>query len=61
MKKNYFRKLINYIYYHRSRSAHGNIDIKDKMMLGEIIPYYKKFNEIVDIYIEKFLEQHGSA
>jgi hypothetical protein len=60
MKKDYFRKLINYIYDHRSRPAHGNIDIKDRVMLGEIVPYYKKFNEIVDNYIEQFLERYVS-
>jgi len=61
MKKDIFKKLINQIYGHRSRPAHGNIDIKEKVKLGEIITYYKKFNEIVDIYIEKFLDQYSTT
>lgn len=60
MKKKNFKKLIQEIYSLRSKPAHGNIDIKDKMKLDAIIPYYKRLNEIVNSYVEKFLDKYGA-
>lgn len=59
MKKDNFKKLIHKIYGLRSKPGHGNIDIKEGMVLRATIPYYKKLNQIVDIYIEKFLEKYS--
>ena len=50
---------INYVYGKiRSKPAHGNVDIKDKMNISEISSTYKKFQEIVDLFIEEFLDNN---
>jgi hypothetical protein len=59
MRTKDFKFFINYIYGKvRSSPAHGNIDIKDKINIIEIYPKYKKFHEIVDLFIEDFLDHN---
>lgn len=59
MRTKVYKFFFDYIYGKvRSKPAHGNIDIKDKMNINEIYPKYKKFHEIVDLFIEDFLDHN---
>lgn len=58
MGKAHFKKFIRDVYKGRSTSAHRNIDLKNEMKIREIEPYYEKFRKIIDIHLEKFMDEN---
>lgn len=58
MNEGDFRDLIDRIYGGRSRSAHGNIDIKSGTALGFLTEDFKKFHQMVRELIKDFIKRN---
>jgi hypothetical protein len=60
-KRNFNQFINKMIYGKRSASAHGNIDINSNSTINVVQKEYQKFHQIVDTYIEDFLDKHKSS
>jgi Lhr-like helicase len=63
ISKRNFNQFINKMIYgkRRSASAHDNIDINSNSTINVVQKEYQKFHQIVDTYIEDFLDKHKSS